>query len=175
MSTEDISFKDSWKFLVNERLPRIDIKTTFEGVYSQLNRTGCSGFLLSAQGEVKGYVKADELAEKVIQQAQGDLQLLRTYSQQSIGELVVEFASAVVPVRGAPGGSAAAVFNSAEAAVFSIAEDEGTAGWYINPELIREAATKKTIFLCQNGHRNPDSDHGTCYSCPFPIIGTTTE
>jgi hypothetical protein len=37
---------------------------------------------------------------------------------------------------------------------------------------MRETATKKTAFLCLNGHRNPDPDHGRCYSCPGKIVGT---
>jgi hypothetical protein len=41
----ELSLRNSWKCLARERLPRIDTTTTFKDAYSQLNRSGCSGFL----------------------------------------------------------------------------------------------------------------------------------
>lgn len=170
------SLKNSWKFLESERLPRIDSKTTFEQVYSQLNRSNCSGFLLSVLGEVRGYVKADELAQKVVNQAHGDSQVLRTYSNAPIGELLIDFATPLIPVRTVSTAAIeAALDETKEDMVFRVTEDEGTVGWYLNHNTVREAATKKTVFLCANGHRNPDADHGTCYHCPFPIVATAAE
>jgi hypothetical protein len=49
------SLRNSWKYLAHDRLPRMDTATA--EVYSQLNRSGCSGFILSAKGDVQGYTK----------------------------------------------------------------------------------------------------------------------
>jgi hypothetical protein len=140
-----------------------------------LNRSGCSGFLLSDKGEVRGYVKAQELAAVVVQQANADVQQLREYSAERIGEVIARFAASLVPVVPAPAGATESQLYAAGETVFQIIEPDGSVGWYLNHETVRDAATKKTVFICTNGHRNPDSDHGTCYSCPFPIIRTETE
>ena len=167
--------RNSWKYLADERLPRLDTATTFREVYSQLNRSGCSGFILSAKGEVEGYVKASELAEQVVQKANGDAQTLRTYSNEPIGKIVSEFKTMLVPVQLAATDATESVLQNTGDTVFRIFETDGTAGWYLNHEGVLATATKKTVFICTNGHRNPDPDHGTCYRCPFPIIRTDTE
>jgi hypothetical protein len=172
---EAASLKSSSKYLAHDRLPRVDIATTFMEVYSQLNRSGCSGFILSAQGQIQGYVKADELAQKVVEQANGDAQTLRKYSSEPIGEVISEFGAPLVPVVAAGTGATESVLQETGDTVFRVAESDGSIGWYLNHEGVRDPATRKTVFICANGHRNPDSDHGTCYRCPFPIIGTDTE
>jgi hypothetical protein len=169
------SLRNSWKYLAQERLPQMDAATIFREVYSQLNRSGCSGFLVSAQGEVQGYVKADELAKKVVEQASGIPQTLRVYCSQPVGEVITEFAMPLVPVLPAATGATESVLQETGDTVFRIAEANVTVGWYLNHEGVREAATKKTVFICTNNHRNPDPDHGTCYRCPFPIVGTDTD
>jgi hypothetical protein len=173
--SQPAQLSNSWKYLAHDRLPRMDTTTSFREVYSQLNRSGNSGFLLSANGEVRGYVKAYELATEVVQRANGDAQALRTYSSEAIGELIAEFGVPLVPVLPADEDATESLLYQKGETVFRIKEANGRLGWYLNHEGVRETATKKTVFICSNGHRNPDSDHGTCYRCPFPIVGTDTE
>lgn len=168
------SLKNSWKYLSQEKVPRIDTATTFKEVYTQLHRTGSSGFLLSNRGEIQGYIKAHELASTVVQQAQGDAKLLRDYSAEPIGKLIDQFPASRVPVAPTPPGADETVLYRSGETVFEISEDDRTIGWYLNHETVRDTATKKTVFICQMGHENPDSDHGTCYRCPFPIVSTAT-
>jgi hypothetical protein len=158
-----------------EKLPRIDAGTTFKDTYSQLNRSGCSGFLLSDTGEVRGYCKGDELAAVVVKQAHGDAQKLREYSTARIGEVITRFGASLVPVVPTPAGASEAELHAAGETVFDVIEDDRHIGWYLNHETVLDATTKKTVFICTNGHPNPDSDHGTCYSCPFPIVMTDTK
>jgi hypothetical protein len=173
--SQPASLKGSWKYLALEKLPRIDTGTLFKDAYSQLSRSGCSGFLLTDKGEVQGYVKADDLAAAVVTRARGDGQKLREYSAAQIGSLINNFALTLVPVIAAPAGATEPDLYAADETVFRITEADGSTGWYLNHETVRDAATRRTVFICTNGHRNPDSDHGTCYSCPFPIVSTETE
>jgi hypothetical protein len=169
------TIKSSWKYLAQEKLPRIDSSTPFKDVYSQLDRSGSSGFLLTNRGEIQAYIKAHQLAATIVQQAQSDADLQRTYSTESIGNLIDRFPGSRVPVAPVPPGADEAALHQAGETVFEISEDDRAIGWYLNHETVRDTATKKTVFICQVGHRNPDSDHGTCYSCPFPIVSTATE
>ena len=174
-STGSSSLTSSWKYLAQDRLPRIDSSTSFMETYSVLNRTGASGFLLNDKGQVRGYVKAHDLAQMIVQQANGDAQKLRESSAEQIGQIISTAGWALVPVTPLPAGATEQTLHAAGETVFQVTDPDGNVGWYLNHETVRDAATKKTFFICANGHRNPDSDHGTCYSCPFPIIGTQTE
>lgn len=169
------SLKSSWRFVSQEKLPRIDAGTTFKDTYSQLNRTGGSGFVLSDMGSIRGYVKGDQLAAAVVQKANGDAQQLREYSAKQIGEVITQFATPLVPVAPVPDGATEGQLHAVDETVFEIREDDRHIGWYLNHETVLDATTKKTVFLCTNGHQNPDSDHGTCYSCPFPIVTTDSK
>lgn len=169
------AIKSSWKYIAQDKLPRIDSSTTFKDVYSQLDRSGSSGFLLSNRGEIQAYIKAHQLAATIVQQAQGDPTLLRTYAAERIGNLIERFPGSQVPVAAPPPGADETVLQQAGETVFEISEDDRTIGWYLNHEPVRDTATKKTVFICQMGHRNPDADHGTCYRCPFPIVSTAIE
>jgi hypothetical protein len=171
---ESLSLRESWKYLSYERLPQIDAETTFMEVYLHLNRSGCSGFILTDRGEPRGYVKADELAARVVARASGDAHELREYSSKSIGEIISIFSLPLVPIRPAVRGASESDLYQAEETVFRIAGADGSTGWYLNHETVRDAATKRTVFICSNGHQNTDSDHGTCYRCPFPIVSTVT-
>jgi len=169
------SLKSSWRFVSQDKLPRIDAGTNFKDAYSQLNRSGGSGFVLSAMGEVRGYVKGDQFAAAVVTQANGDAQQLREYSTKQIGELITQFAVDLVPVVPAPDGATEAQLHAVKETVFEVREDDLHIGWYLNHETVLDATTKKTVFVCTKGHENPDSDRGTCYSCPFPIIKTESK
>ena len=174
-TAQPMSLKSSWKYLTHERLPRIDSGTSFMETYSQLSRSNSSGFLLSEKGEVRGYVKAHVLANIIVQQANGDAQRLRQSSAEQIGEVISKAGIPLVPVEPTPSGATEDSLYAANETVFQVLDPDGTVGWYLNHETVRDAATKKTVFICSNGHRNPDSDHGTCYICPFPIVRTETE
>lgn len=175
-SPQASSLRNSWKYLTQEKLPRIDTGTIFKEAYAQLDRSGSSGFLLVDKGNLRGWVKADRLAQAIVKEADGNAQRLRELSAEQIGKVVERLAPKVlVTVTDAPPGATEAMLEQADETVFRISEADGTTGWYLNHETVRDAATKRTVFVCQVGHRNPDSDHGTCYSCPFPIVGTITE
>jgi hypothetical protein len=169
------SLKGSWKYLSEDKLPRIDSGTSFMETYSQLTRSGSSGFLLFDKGMLQGYVKGHALAHLVVQQANGDPQSLRQYSAEQIGAVISKVGSSLVPVSPTPAGATEKALEAMGETVFRVIEPDGSSGWYLNHETIRDAATKKTVFICSKGHRNPDSDHGTCYTCPFPIVRTETE
>ena len=175
-SPQSSSLKNSWKYLTQEKLPRIDTGTIFKEAYAQLNRSGSSGFLLVDKGDLRGWIKADRLAQAIVKEAKGDAERLRELSAEPIGKVVERLAPTVlVTVTDAPPNATEVMLDDVvEETVFRIAEADGTTGWYLNHETVREAATKPTVFVCQVGHRNPDPDHGTCYSCPFPIVGTIT-
>lgn len=174
-TSQSTSLKRSWKYLAQEKLPQIDSGTTFMQTYSQLSRTGCSGFLLTDKGQLRGYVKAHVLADAVLKQSNGDAQRLREYSAEQIGAVVDKVGASLVSVAPIPRGATEATLEKMGETVFQVIDLDGSTGWYLNHETIRDTATRKTVFICSNGHRNPDSDHGTCYSCPFPIVRTETE
>ena len=56
-------------------------------------------------------------------------------------------------------------------AVFSVVENGAPLGWFLNHETLLDPATKRVVFLCENGHENRDQDHGVCYTCPGRITG----
>jgi hypothetical protein len=89
--------------------------------------------------------------------------------------VITQFAVPLVPVVAAPDGATEGQLHAVEETVFEIREDDRHIGWYLNHETVLDATTKKTVFVCANGHPNPDSDHGTCYSCPFPIVMTDSK
>lgn len=167
--------KASWRYLAPEKLTRIDTGTLFKDAYSHLNRNASSGFFLTERGKVRGYVKADVLANAVVSQANGDAERLREYSSTQIGALITSLGMSLVPIKPVPDGATEPELYAAPETVFQVTEPDGSTGWYLNHETVRDAATRRTVFICTNGHRNPDSDHGTCYSCPFPIVKTETE
>ena len=175
-STAQPSLKSSWRFVSQEKLPRIDASTTFKDTYSQLSRSGGSGFVLSDMGEVRGYVKGDQLAAAVVRKANGDAQQLRDYSAKHIGDVITQFAFPLVPVLPVPQGATEEQLHKVvKETVYEIREDDRHIGWYLNHETVLDATTKKTVFVCTKGHPNPDSDHGTCYKCPFPIVMTDSK
>jgi hypothetical protein len=170
------SLRSSFKFVSAETLPQIESTTTFQEAYSQLSRRKFGGFILSEKGVPRSYVKGLELAEKIIAQASGNHQRLRIYCSQPIGLLIAELAAneALVPVVDAQTSNESELQDRADT-VFRVVDGSGFVGWYLNHEGVLETATRKTVFICQQGHRNADPDHGTCYSCPFPIVRTETE
>lgn len=56
-------------------------------------------------------------------------------------------------------------------AVFLVLDDSRQpVGWFLNHESVMAILqTAPPVFICKNGHRNPDPDNGRCYYCPAPI------
>lgn len=171
------SITEEWKFITMDKLPHIEGNTSFQQVYAQLSRRGFGGFILSQNGELVNYVKGPVLATEVVRRANGDAQVLRRYSDETIANVIAEIStpSVLVPILSPQPGATEAQLRNHSDAVFRIVGPDGSVGWYLNHEDVRTTATTKTVFICKNGHRNSDPDHGTCYSCPFPITRTETE
>lgn len=56
-------------------------------------------------------------------------------------------------------------------AVFLVLDDSRQpVGWFLNHEdVLQGLLTRPPVFVCTNGHENPDPDEGRCYYCPAPI------
>lgn len=170
--------KDSSHFLAQDHIPRIESSVPFGRVYEELGARGVSGFILVEAGRPKGYVRASQLAVVAVNKVSKDSGVMEQLTHTSIGRVVSEHVNEspqvlvhLHPSRVDARNEERDLQTQVEK-VFEVDEFGTQLGWYLNQENIRDTLTEKTFFLCANGHRNVDPDHGTCYSCPFPIIGT---
>jgi len=177
--------KDSWHFTPVDQIPQIDGLTPFREVYQLLSQSGRGGFLLLDEGKAQNYVKAYELADAVVRhtvkdvnqmtwlsQSERDLALIEQFkiiSDTSIKEIVRNASrwTPVVPVDQAPIDVIAdeQELRAQDERVFDVQEAGESIGWYLNHETVKHTLTEKPVFICKNGHRNPNSDHGTCHYC----------
>jgi hypothetical protein len=170
------TLKDSNHFASAGDIPEITADTPLREVYAQLNRAGRGGFIVSIPDGSRKYVKAYALAEAAILQAGGDVGKIRLLADRPIGQHVLRVidSSAVIPVDEHPVDvrTDEKPLRDQDARVFLLTESDHFTGWYLNHEAVSDTRTQKTVYVCQNGHGNPDPDRGTCYLCPFPITGT---
>lgn len=168
------TLKDSTHFVSADAIPLVELSTPFREVYSRLSRDGRGGFIVSATDGSRNYVKAYELAEEAIGKAAGDAAKVRRLADASIGQCLQTATGALVPVDDHPIDVSAddGSLRQQPERVFAVIEAGRFTGWFLNHESIRDTLTPKTVYVCAQGHENPDPDHGTCYSCPFPITGT---
>jgi hypothetical protein len=150
-------------------------------VYKILWGKNAGGFVLAEGGAARSYVKAGEMASAVIGMTDHDPNKLNKYCVMPIGQLLsivlTSHPLAIVPLVPGP-----VTINSDESqlqnrpdAVFSVTDKDHQVGWYLNHEDVRKTATKRIVFICTNGHRNSDPDHGSCYQCPAAIDRSETE
>jgi len=140
-------------------------------VYAQLHRRGRGGFILTGAQGRRHYVKALKFAEELMASAANDIGKLREVNDTPIGDLIARVRSdAIVPVETAPIDieEDRTRPSSERQKVFAVIEADKLVGWYLNNEAISDSLTQRITYVCPNGHRNPDGDHGTCYFCPFP-------
>ena len=196
------TLNDSQHFVANNDLLRIDGSTSFQDVYKKLNDAGRGGFLLVEDGQIRTYVKAADLADAVVRRAvkdvqkfnsvpPGDLNLrlaeasdpiaqmlanfMQIISQTPISQIVQQLRSAILvevdQIKIQLDADEIPLQNQ-DHRVFEVYDAGKTIGWYLNHEEVRDTTTEKPRFICVNGHDNPDTDSGTCYSCSGSFTDT---
>lgn len=182
--------KDSYHFVPKANLLLIKGETSFQEVYKQLHQAGQGGFLLVEEGVPRAYVKAYDLADVVVHRTVKEAkrmssgspdelnQMLRSrmemISQTPIKQIISDVSSMFVPVDETwiDVYTAEGPLQDQDHRVFDVREAGESIGWYLNHEGVRDTTTEKPIFVCENGHENPDTDHGTCYSCSASFTDT---
>lgn len=168
-----MSLKTTEHFIDPDRIITVDETTPLYRVYQQLADRQKGGVILTEAGRPTNYVKAAQLAEIVVQQAHGEVKVLRALSDCAIREVVKKPESrvAVVPVDTISVDVNADPLPLQQQAerVFEVKENNVFVGWFLNHEGLVATTTRKTQFVCTNGHENPDPDHGTCYQCPAAL------
>ena len=161
-------------FVRIEDLPQIESTTPFRDVYKRLDQSGCSGFILLEKGQAQAYVKGYELANFVLTGPGKGPKKLRELSGSAIGHILTLAAGRqlAVPVPSQPveATEKAQPLQIQPDSVFHVSEAGRHVGWFLNHETVLATATGKTVFVCENGHDNPDPDNGSCYRCPGDIV-----
>jgi hypothetical protein len=172
---------NSFNFVPLKRFPQVEGTVRFLDVCTALWQKNTGGFILAEAGAPHSFVNANDLAATVVLQSGHNPELLNKYCSMPVGQLISMVAQAkpapVLPVVHEPVSvqSEETPLASSPQGIFSIVDRNLQIGWYINNEAIRAAVTKRTVYVCANGHKNPDPDHGSCYQCPAPIDRTETE
>lgn len=183
--------RNSSHFVPKDELLLIDGETNFQEVYKQLNEAGQGGFILVEKGVPQTYVKAYALADMVVHRAVKEISKMTDVSADTYNEMLIQHlgvisntpikyvireVNIVVPIHQ----SLVDVYYDDEQLlqdqddrVFNVYEAGESVGWYLNHELVFNTTTEKPTFVCGNGHENPDTDHGKCYSCGLPISDTS--
>ncbi len=157
----------------------VDPGISFRDLFRDLNARGTSGFILSnpsAPGYIRDFVfvYAQEFANAAINLLGPDF--LSKASEESVARVFnrLHTSSDGVLNWSTPVFLGEYPFDfepTSETGLFLHIDDTmSNFMWYLNSEFLSETATKKTVFVCTNDHKNPDPDSGTCYKCPFPIV-----
>lgn len=188
------TLQNSTHFFPEDQILQIDGMTSFREVYQRLHQQGQGAFFLTENEEVRSFVRAYLLAEAVVSNAVKRVNSIpgptaeerndalrdeiRMISDKQI-ELVVRDTSQWSPIVVVPIDQTSIGLNAdenrlwnREEQVFEVREGGERIGWYLNHESVADPVTEKTIYRCTNPndpHNNTDTDHGTCYQCPFPI------
>jgi hypothetical protein len=116
---------------------------------------------------------AKKLADRTEQVSQTLADEVERISKTPIGQVVREFMTAIfVTIDEAQidvDDDETALRNQQADRVFEVYEAGEPVGWYLNHETLKDTTTEKSIFVCGNGHENPDTDSGSCYSCSAPL------
>jgi hypothetical protein len=174
------SLRELYHFVPRAEVLQVDISSPYQEVQRLAGERSQGGFVVTKSGSPWCYVIAKHLAEFVVSRGRGRQEELGRLSMLSIGELLkLVSSSSPAPMLsfGPPvdvAANAAPLQNQADA-VFLVLENGAPVGFFLNHETVRETLTERVWFICQKGHRNLDSDHGTCYECPFPIDRTEVE
>lgn len=180
----DLSTSDH--FMAFDALPVFDDNVPVHQLYADLHRRGSSGCIVASRDGVRRYLRGRDLAKVLVERGRGtgggesrrsaDPERLGAASTAAIGQiLTLEWARpAVVTVPLDPVDVRAALepLQSRPDTVFAVTVQGREIGWLLNHETVMESATGRTVFICENGHENPDSDHGTCYHCPGGFVDT---
>lgn len=170
--------KNSFHFVSLTGIPQIEASTPFHEVYAQLSNSKRGGFILTEGGWPKNYVKAYKLAENIVNKNKNNVEEMKKISNIPIGQLLSmnrELSGEVIVPIGRDSvdiSSEETTLQNQSDTVFRVSESGEFIGWYLNHETVLNTHTEKTVFFCEKGHENTDPDHGTCYRCPFPIVGT---
>jgi hypothetical protein len=189
------TLKDSHHFVPRGDLLRIKSETNFQKVYEHLGQAGRGSFLLVDEGKAMTYVRAYDLADAVVHRAVKEVQRthsvssdelvkkladrtdpvsqalanrMETISQTPIGQVVRDIMSAIfvtIDEAQVDVESDEDSLQTQDYRVFEVYESGESIGWYLNREELKATTTEKPVFICVNGHENPDTDSGTCYTC----------
>lgn len=162
-------------------IPRFDGNTLFSEAYSRLNRAGNGAFLIIEAGNIKAFVNAIALAQKAVEAALGlqpaneapDLEAIAEWLRQRSKDELEAITGRVRRMSDAPLTVILAEHNEIDVVIHFDAEavpPEDEAKIKTASKQIPNAVMQKAVFICPNGHKNPDPDHGTCYNCPGPIV-----
>lgn len=161
------------------QMPTFDAGTPVLKVTQELARRNRGGFVID-EGERKVFIKGAALLEGLIRGPRISLREMTTQTDMTIGRLcsMSEVQDAVIPVEEQPVGSNADAFSLQKITVdkvYVVRDDSGLIGYFLNHETVVDPATKRIVYICGNGHRNADPDHGSCYTCAAKIVGTAQE
>jgi CBS domain-containing protein len=180
------SLKDPNHFYGPRRIITAEGSTPLYKVYQLLDARDTGGLVLTEDGRPTQYVKTSLLASEVVKHAMVGIEGVGVVSDDDIVERmrqlsdshisdVIEVIGAhdtVVPIDSQPVHSQTNPSSLKEQPdrVFRVMDGDVLVGWYLNRKTVAETVTRKVWFVCRNGHKNADPDHGTCYRCPFPVI-----
>jgi len=169
------SLMSSFHFVPLSDVPVLSDSTPLRAAYSHLAKAGRGGFILE-RGSTRTYVKAAQLAAELLQRADTGPEGMTQLADESLGEVLSRGigAGGLVPIMEQPvdvDADVAGLTRQPET-VFRVVDTGKSVGWFLNHETVRDTMTQKTWWICAKGHRNPDPDHGTCYSCPGRIVRT---
>ncbi len=174
------SLFDRPHYVPGAEMLQVEISTPYHEVQRLTSERQQGGFVVTDHGRPRWYVKAAPLAEVLVSKAAGMAGGLERVSILPVGEVlelsVSQSAAPMLPVDTAVDmGADPSPLQNQDDAVFLVTRKGKPVGFFLNHETLRETLTHRVWFLCTNHHRNPDPDHGTCYHCPFPIVGTEVE
>jgi hypothetical protein len=164
--------RDSPRFADLGSIPLIEEDTPLRKVYATLYGKGVSRFIVvEKRGHPRFYVQGAELARILAAHAEGKVQEWESIASAPVGRLSASLGRpcAVMPVLDAPLDARSPEPSQSEQreGVAAVESFGVRIGWLLTSAL--EASTEKTVFVCKNGHRNPDPDNGTCCICPAVI------
>ena len=166
-------------FVSIQDMPSFGVSTPILDVYRKLAEAKRGGFILN-DGEKQLFVKAGDLATKTMLGSPPAVRRMVAELQETIGDLcntpglgaaIIPLETASVKVEDDP----TPLQDEVEDKVYAVTSIDGSVGYFLNHEAVADPATKRLYFVCTNNHRNPDPDHGYCYSCPAKIVGIEYE
>jgi len=164
-------------FVPLANLTSVDSNQRLSDVYRQLSEAPLTGsFILRESGRGEKYVKAPALATAIASFVGNDVSKWETFSEMPLAEIITRVPTTGVFVdidpRSVEASSEEEGLRNMADRVFPVAQHGKLIGWYLNHESVLNVTTSRTVFICSRGHRNPDPDTGTCYTCPAPIVKT---
>jgi hypothetical protein len=159
-------------FVSIQDMPSFDGSTPVLDVYKRLAEAKRGGFILK-EGKEQLFVKAGDLAEETMIDSPSDV---RNVVADTIGNLCKRagVGGAIIRVESDPvpdGSDPTLLQREHDDKVYAVIRGGRSIGYFLNHESLLNPATKPPRYVCANGHKNRDPDHGYCYQCPEEIVG----